>query len=199
MNTFKTVCAVGFAFVISSCGEGLDDRMNEIAEIGEQVSKQIEETENQYGGSGEEGMLTEAPDTDVTFSMSGYTDQTFDKVYRYQANVGDQAMFIWMTFDKNDNDEQHIAVTLDLAGIAEEGEHILDRQKNGNIFIEIDGLAFRTDAGNGTVNITSASGDYLEGTFTAENVERSQKMGEEILTAVNGEFKLPLNNMKRNM
>jgi hypothetical protein len=173
--------------------------MNEIAEIGEQVSKQIEETENQYGGSGEEGMLTEAPDTDVMFSISGYKDQTFEKVYRYQANVGDQATFIWMTFDDNDMDEQHIAVTLDLGGISEEGEYTLDRQKNGNIFIEIDGLAFRTDAGNGTVNVTSASGDYLEGTFTAENVERNQQMGDEVLTAVNGEFKLPLNNMKRNM
>lgn len=182
------------AFLVSACGGGeeLDKRMEQVAKQGEQA---IQDMEDQYGVEGE--LLKEAPNTDVLVAFGGYTDQSFDKVYRYQANVGDRAMFIWMTFDNDDSDDQHIAITLDLAGISSEGEYKLDRQRNGNIYIEIDGIAFRSDAGNATVNITSASGEYLEGTFSGQNLARSQNRGDEIISIENARFKLPLNDLRR--
>jgi hypothetical protein len=169
------------------------DRAEEMGKRGEQA---IQEMEGQYGAGGDD-LLPEALNTDVLVNFGGYSDQSFDKVYRYQANVGDGSIFIWMTFDNDDMDDQHIAITLNLQGMGGEGEYTLDRQRNGNIYIEIDGLAFRTDAGNATVTITSASGEYLEGTFSAENVARNQKMGDEILAIKDARFRLPLNDMRR--
>ncbi|GEM_PF-4758161 len=195
MNKTKLFVTLILSFSLFACGDA-EQIAQRAEEIGKEGEKAIAEMEAQYGTG--DDLLPEAPKTDVQFSFSGYNEQTFDKVYRYQANVGDRASFIWMTFDNNDMDDQHIAVTIDLAAFNGEGEYVLDRQKNGNIYIEIDGLAFRTDAGNSTVNITSASGEYLEGTFSATNVARNQNMGKEIINIENGRFKLPLNDMRRN-
>lgn len=194
MKNLISLYVIGICIILSACSDSnITERAEEIAKVGEQA---IQEIEDQYGMGGDD-LLPEASNTNVLVNFSGYSDQSFDKVYRYQANVADSSAFIWMTFDNNDMDDQHIAVTLDLA-ISGEGEYILDRQKNGNIYIEIDGLAFRTDARNGTVNITSASGEYFEGTFSAENVARNQNMGDEIINITEARFKLPLNDMRRN-
>lgn len=190
----KASIVLSSAFLLAACGgEDVAQRAEEAGRLGEAA---IAEMEAQYGAEGE--LLQEAPDTDALVKFGGYSDKTFDKVYRYQANVADRATFIWMTFDNDDMDDQHIAVTLTLRGITDEGEYTLDRQRNGDIYIEIDGIAFRTDAGNAVVNLTSTSGDYLEGTFSAENVARNQNRGDEIIEIEQARFKLPLNDMARN-
>lgn len=183
------------ATLVVACGNGdeLVKRAEEAAKQGEQA---LSEMEDHYGGVGGD-LLQEAPNTDVQVSLDGYSQQSFDKVYRYQANINESSTFIWMTFDNNDMDDQHIAVTLDLAGISGEGEYVLDRQRNGNIYLEIDGLAFRSDAGNAKVKITSASGEYLEGTFSAEQITRTQNRGSEVISIKDARFKLPLNDMRR--
>lgn len=180
-------------FLLTACGG--EDVAQRADEIGRQGEAAIAQMEAQYGA--QDNLLVEAPDTDAYVKFGGYSDSAFDKVYRYQANVGDVETFIWMTFDNDDMDDQHIAVTLSLRGINEVGEYTLDRQRNGNIYIEIDEMAFRTDAGNAVVNLTSISGDYLEGTFSATNVARTQSSGEEIIEIEQAQFKLPLNDMRR--
>lgn len=192
--TIKLATILVPALLFAACAD--EDAIQRAEELGRQGEEAIAAMEAQYGA--EDDQLKEAPDTDVYLKFGGYSDAAFDKVYRYQANVGDRATFIWMTFDSDDMDEQHIAVTLELNGINSEGEYTLDRQKNGNIYIEIDQLAFRSDTGNAVVNLTSTSGDYLEGTFSAFSVDRSQNRGDESIDIKEARFKLPLNDMRRN-
>lgn len=194
MKNTTPLFLIAICLTLNACSDNSITQKAE--EIGKAGKRAIETMEEQYGSETDD-LLPEALNTNVLVNFSGYVEQSFEKVYRYQANVADEATFIWMTFDNDDMDDQHIAITIDLAGISDEGQYTLDRQKNGNIYIEIDGLAFRTDAGNGTVNITSASGEYLEGTFSAENVARNRNMGSEVITIKDAKFKLPLNNMRR--
>jgi len=183
----------GCALVLGACGG--DESVERAQELGEQGEAAIADMESAYG-AGEE-LLVEAPDTEVNIEFGGHSNDTFSKVYRYQANVADRSTFIWMTLDNNDMDDQHIAVTVQLNGINEVGEYTLDRQRNGNIYIEMDQIAFRTDAGNATVKLTSTSGDYLEGSFSATNVARNQNRGDEVIEIKDARFKLPLNDMRR--
>lgn len=180
--------------LLAACGgEDVAERADEIGRQGEAA---IGEMEAQFGAQGD--LLEEAPNTEAFVQFGGFSDRSFDKVYRYQANINTQEAFIWMSMDGNEMDDENIAITLSLRGISEVGEHTLDRQRNGDIYIELDGLAFRTDAGNAVVNLTSTTGDFFEGTFSATNVARSQNKGPEVIEIEEARFKLPLNDMRRN-
>jgi hypothetical protein len=191
MTTLNMKAPVLMACTALLVGCSAEDTAQRAGEMGDAAIAQMEE---QYGSA--DDLLPEAPNTDVYLKFSGYSDREFDKVYRYQANVTDRDSFIFMTFDNNDMDEQHIAVTITVRGINSEGEYTLDRQRNGDIYIEMDGIAFRTDAGNAVVNLTSTTGDYLEGSFTAQNVGRNQNRGDEVINIEEARFKLPLNDMR---
>ena len=185
----KLLYIAPFCLGLVSCGEKTAEKISQLG------NENIEEMENQYGPEGD--LLPEAPNTNVSVTFGDYNNQTFDKVYRYQANVSDSETFIWMTFDNNDSNDQHIAVTLSLRGITKEGEYTLDRQKNGDIYIEMDQKAFRSDAGNAFVKLSSVSGEYMEGTFSVKNASRTQNKSEEKIDIIEAKFKLPLKDMRR--
>lgn len=180
------------AVLLSACGG--DDVAERAEEIGRQGEAAIAEMEERFGSQVD--LLEESPNTEAYVQFAGFSDRAFDKVYRYQANISDREAFIWMSMDANEMDDENIAITLSLRGISEVGEHTLDRQRNGDIYIEIDGVAFRTDAGNAVVNLTSTSGDFLEGSFSATDVSRSQDRGPEVIQIEEARFKLPLNDMR---
>ncbi|MEO0552208.1 MAG: hypothetical protein AAF149_03340 [Bacteroidota bacterium] len=182
-----SVCLI----ILCGCGSGQQSAADKIAKLGEEAVAEMEEQ------SGDDELLPPVPNTEVDIYFDGYSEQNFQEVYRYQANITNQSMFVHVVLDNNDYDEQHIALTFDLQ-FNEVGEYVLDRTKNGNIYIEIDGLAFRTGESNAQVKINSISDGYIEGVFSANNVERNQSgEGSELITIKPSTFRLPLKDMRR--
>ncbi|MEO1098735.1 MAG: hypothetical protein AAFX57_13435 [Bacteroidota bacterium] len=191
MKAITTLILSVYLITLCGCGSGQESAADKIAKLGEEAVAEIEEQ------SGDDELLPPVPNTEVDIYFDGYSEQNFQEVYRYQANIANRSMFVHLVLDNNDYDDQHIALTFDLQ-FNEVGEYVLDRSKNGNIYIEIDGLAFRTGENNAEVKINSISDGYIEGVFLANNVERSQSgEGNELITIKPSTFRLPLKDMRR--
>ncbi len=188
-----TIYVILFTSLVTlyGCGSSTESAADKIAKLGEEAVAEMEEQ------SSDDELLPPVPNTEVDIQFGGYSERSFEQIYRYQANITDRNIFIHMVLDNDDYDEQHIALTFDLQ-FNEVGEYVLDRTKNGNIYIEIDGLAFRTGKENAQVQIKSISDGFIEGVLSVNNAERSQSgAGNELITIESSTFKLPLNDMRR--
>ena len=185
MKKINSLIVVVLLAVLCGCGN-----------IKEKAAKIADQAKEEQQQSSDDDLLPPAPNTEVDIHFAEYSDQDFTNVYRHKANVKDKAMFIWMTLDNDDYDDQHIALTFTL-NFSEVGEYALDINKNGNLFEEIDGLSFRSAEGNAQITINSMADGFIEGTFSAENVARSNaKDGDELISIKPSSFKLPMKDMR---